>query len=246
MIESTVPPTSRRPGRVMIMITVIAFALAAVVGAYLDWRFWVEVTGGGLLVSLVAIVILVTSGLVAVLSRRVRRIAIVAFAVGLGVIAGQVGGPSREPQIVQTGTMTIHLTSPFIAVASGAASCQNVASGTEFQVGNDENARFDTSDGEFVSVFINKGDRWEVLSDAPRKDGVRLDIRITPTSIPISGKPGTSGMQADSSSPLTSTFSNTGGSIQFSNLVVQTGADFSGEAMNLAGTIDWTCDAPAN
>jgi MFS family permease len=231
----------------MILITVIAFALAALLGAYLDWRFWQEVYGSGLLVSFVAIIVLIASAIIAVRfhRRRVRRAAIVAFAVGLGIIAGQLGGPSREPQIFGDGTMTIHLTSPFVGVATSTALCWNVASGTEFQVANDSNARFDTSGGEVV-VSINKGDRWEVLRDVPRKDGVSLTILVTSSNFANYAKPGTWGLQADPTSTLTATFSNAGGSIQFANLVPQTAHDLSGAPMNLAGTIDWTCAPPLN
>jgi hypothetical protein len=231
----------------MIVITGIAFALAALVGAYLDWHFWVEVTGGSLFVSLAAIIVVISSGVIAVrFHRRVRRGAIVAVAVGLGIIAGQLGGPTREPEIFQDGTMTIHLTSPFLGVATGVVRCQNVASGTEFQVGNDGNARFDTPSADFVLVEINKGDRWEVLGDVPRKDGVSLTIFVTPSTFENYAKPGTSGLTANPTSTLTSTFSNQGGSIQFANLVPQTPNDLSGAPLNLAGTIDWTCSPPTN
>jgi hypothetical protein len=246
MTLPTAPRSTRRPDRAIILSTLIAFALAAVVGALLDWRFWVEVYGAGLLLSLVAIIVLIGGGLVAVFSHRARRIAIVAFAVGLGIIAGQVGGPSREPQLLQDGTMTIHLTSPFVGVATGLGWCWNVASGTEFQVANDGNARFENSGGEFVLVSINKGDRWEVLRDVPRKDGVSLTILVTPSNFENYAKPGTSGLQAGPTSTLTATFSNVGGSIQFANLVPQKADDLSGAPLALAGTIDWTCLPNAN
>lgn len=139
--------------------------------------------------------------------------------------------------------MTLRLMSPIVATATGPADCQNVASATEFQVSGDPNMRLDTPDRPFVSVYLNVGDRWQVLRDAPSKDGLLLHIGITGALVPDAGKPSTVGMQAAESSTLESTFSNAGGSIRFAGLVAQTGPDFSGESMNLAGTVEWTCGA---
>ncbi len=43
--------------------------------------------------------------------------------------------------------------------------------------------------------------------------------------------------------PLESTFSNEGGSIRFAGLGAQVGPDFTSESMDLAGTLEWTCEA---
>jgi hypothetical protein len=241
--------TTRRPGAAFIAIVVVAFGAAALAGAYVDWIYWVEVQGTGLLLSLGALVLLVIGGLIALLAHGLRRrIAFVVLAVGVGLLAGQLLGPSREPLIVQPdGTLTLHLTSPIVADATGPAVCQNVASGADFQIGNDESTtRLDAADPAFVSIFINKGDRWQALGDAPRKDGVRLEIRITPTAVGGSGKPSTTGRQAVESSILQATFSNAGGSVTFANLEAMIGPDLGGAPMDLAGTIDWTCGAPVN
>ena len=40
------------------------------------------------------------------------------------------------------------------------------------------------------------------------------------------------------------TFSNDGGSLRFSGLEPEMNVDYSGEAIDLAGTIDWTCGEP--
>ena len=139
--------------------------------------------------------------------------------------------------------MTLRLESPAIAIATGSAVCGNVASGTEFAVSGDSNMQLDTLDQPFVSVELNIGDRWRVLRDAPRKDGVLLEVRITGRLVTDAGKPGDIGMQATDSSTLESTFSNSGGSIRFAHLVAQSGPDFTGESMDLAGTLVWTCGA---
>ncbi len=238
------PSTSGRNGRIaFIVIGAVVFVVAAGVGAYLDWLWWPVAYGGGLLITLAGGVIVVVGGLLALFGRGiVRRVALVILAAGIGLLAGQTLGPSREPLIYQGGgTMTFRLTSPIIATATGSADCLNVASATEFQVGGDPNMRLDTPDSPFVSVYLNVGDRWTVLRDNPRSDGVLLAISITGALVPDDGKPSTVGMQAAPSSTLESTFSNAAGSVRFADLVAQTGPDFSGESMDLAGTIEWTC-----
>ena len=77
----------------------------------------------------------------------------------------------------------------------------------------------------------------------PAKGRLRLDIGITGALVSDAGKPSPIGMQATESSTLASTFSNQGGSIRFAHLVAQSGPDFSGESMDLAGTLEWTCGA---
>lgn len=197
------------------------------------------------IIALAAGVLLFSGGILALIGRGiVRRVALVVLAGGIGLVAGQNLGPSREPLIYQGGgTMTLRLTSPIVATGTSPADCQNVASATEFQVSGDPNMRLDTPDRPFVSVYLDVGDRWQVLRDAPRKDGILLDIGITGALASNAGKPSTVGMQAAGSSTLESTFSNAGGSIRFAGLVAQTGPGFSGESMNLAGTIEWTCGA---
>jgi hypothetical protein len=172
----------------------------------------------------------------------VRRAALVIVAVGIGLVAGQNLGPSREPLMIPSdGTLTLRLDSPVVGVATGPAICSNVASATEFQVSGDPNVRLDTPDQPFVSIYVNVGDRWRVLREVPRKDGVLLNIGITGTLVSDNGKPSTIGMQATEASTLESTFSNEGGSLRFANLAAQSGPDFNGESMDLAGTLEWTC-----
>jgi hypothetical protein len=130
---------------------------------------------------------------------------------------------------------------PVAATATGPAICTNVASATEFAVSGDSNMTLDTPDHPFVLIATDVGDRWRVLRDAPRKDGVLLRIDVSGRLVTDAGKPGTIGMWAAGSSTLTSTFSKTGGSIRFAGLVAQTGPDYTGESLDLAGTLEWTC-----
>lgn len=245
-MNASTPSTAGGRGRIaVIMIAAIVFVVAAIVGAYLDWMWWPVAYGGGLMITLAAGAILLVGGILALIGRGiVRRIALVVLAVGFGLLAGQYLGPSREPLIYQGGgTMTLRLTSPVVAVATGSADCQNVASATEFDVSGDPNMRLDAPAQPFVSIYVNVGDRWQVLRDTPRKDGVQLRIDVTGAIVSDGGKPGTIGMQATESSTLKPTFSNEGGSIRFADLVAQSGPDFNGESMDLAGTLEWTCGA---
>jgi hypothetical protein len=240
--------TAGRSGRTAVLIiAVIVFAVAAIVGAYLDWIWWPVYSG--LVITLAAGAILFVGGVLALIGRGihsgiVRRIALVVLVVGVGLVAGQNLGPSREPLINPSGgTITLRLESPVVGVATGPANCTNVASATEFAVSGDPNIRLDTPDRPFVSIYLDVGDRWQVLRDTLRKDGVRLDIGVTAELVSDAGKPSTIGMQAAESSTLKSTFSNAGGSIRFANLVAQSGPDFNGQSMDLAGTLEWTCGA---
>lgn len=240
------PTTSTAGGSGRIAVLTIAasvFVVAAIVGAYLDWILWIHYHG--LMITLAAGAILLVGVILALIGRGiVRHIALVVLAGGIGLVAGQNLGPSREPLIYQSGgTMTVRLESPVVAVATGPADCTNVASETEFAVSGDPNMRLDTPEHPFVDVYLNFGDRWDAIDDAPRKDGVRLDIMGTAERIPDDGFPSMVTMQATESSTLESTFSNEGGSIHFADLVAQTRQDLTGESIDLAGTLEWTCGA---
>jgi hypothetical protein len=236
--------TTRARGRIaVIVIAAIGFVVGAIVGAYLDW-FWWEI-GYRPLTIILAVAILVVGCIVSMISRViVRRIALFILAVGFGLLAGQYLGPGREPLISQPGgTMTLRLESPVVAVATGTADCTNVASETEFLVQGSP----DQPPGQLgspTSVSIQLGDRFSYPRDNSRTDGVRLEIgvitQLVPGSIKVLNR---IGMQATESSTLESTFSNEGGSIRFAGLVAQSGPEYTGESMDLAGTLEWTCGA---
>ncbi len=246
-------PTVASPrwrGRTVYVVAIGALMGAAIGAAYMNWILWVPAYGGGVLIALAAAATLAVGAVVAMLGRwsgRVwlKRVALVVLALGVGGVAGEALGPSRERDFVVEGTMTLHLVSPVAATATGPAFCTNVASATEFAVSGDPNMRLDTPDSPFVSVSANTGDRWRVLREGPRKDGVWLRVDVTGALVPDNGKPAPIGMQATGSSTLTSSFSNAGGSIRFGGLTAQTGPDFSGGSMDLRGTLEWTCGAPA-
>ena len=237
-------------GRVAVVaMAAVVGAAAAIAGAYLHWMWWPVTYGGGLLIALAAGVLLLLGAIVELIGRRIhrvriQRVALLVLATGVGLVAGQSLGPSREPLLdPQEGTMTLRLESPVVAVATGPAWCTNVASTTEFAVTSDSNLRLDTPNRPFLSISVDKGDRWQVIHAGPRKDGVLLGIDVMGALVTDSGKPGTVGMRATEASTMTSTFSNSGGSIRFAGLAAQSGPDFTGESMDLAGTLEWTCGA---
>ncbi len=250
-------PTAAPPRRRRLAFYAVAagvFAAAALAAAYLHWMWWVPSRGGVVLIALAAAALMLVGAVAAVIGRRharVRHVALVVLVMGVGVVAGEALGPSREPDFVTAGTMTLHLESPVVATATGAAYCTNVASATEFMVSN-RDMLIEAGDRPVVVIIADVGDRWKALQDSPRKDGVWLRIDVQGRLITDSGKPGTIGMRAADTSTLTSTFSNSGGSIRFAGLVGQPvdqpgGPDFgyNGESLDLAGTLEWTCDAPA-
>ena len=225
------------------VIAAVGFGLGASAGAYLNW-FWWEI-GYRPLATILGVAILIVGYIVALIPRGiVRRIGLLILAVGFGLLAGQNLGPGREPLISQSGgTMTLRLESPVVAVATGSADCTNVASETEFSV----LGSLDQPPGQLGSptgISIQLGDRFSYPRDNSRTDRVRLEIEVITELVPGSIKLlNRIGMEATESSTLESTFSNEGGSIRFADLVALGGPGYTGESMDLAGTLEWTCGA---
>jgi len=238
---STAPTGRRRDRAAVIVLAATGFGVGAAVGAYLNW-FWWEI-GYRPLAIILAVAILIVGGLAAMVGRSVaRRLALLMLAVGLGMLAGQHLGPGREPLIHQLGgTMTLSLESPVVRVLTGSADCENVASETEFLV----TGGLERPNGQLGlpdSVSVQRGDRWSFPRDTARQDRVRLEIAATTELAPGSIKVQDSiGMEATGSSTLEARFTNAGGSIRFADLVAQGGPAYTGESMNLAGTLAWTC-----
>jgi hypothetical protein len=234
-------PVRRWPAIALFGVVLLAGALA---GAYVDWKYWQVVTGTAFLVSIGAVFLLLVAGVIAFLARSrrtVRRGALIVLTASIGVLLGQGVGPGREALLQSTGTITMHLTSPIVATATGTSSCLNVASATEFLVESDESTtRLDTDDPAFVAIYANRGDRWGTSGD-PRKDGVLLRITISPTRVTGKGALSMTSMEAGPSSVLVATFTNAGGSISFSKLQPRVATDVTGPPMDLVGTLEWTC-----
>lgn len=219
----------------------LIFALASVLGAYLDWLWWRDYVV--ITITIAAILILVPAGLIAAIGRRrIRSLGVAGLAIGIGLLVGQNLGPSREPLIQSlNGTMTVHLDTPVVATASGSAWCSTVASGTEISVNGDPNIHLDTPDQPFLSVYLNKGDRWEVNDSSPRANGVRLELGLEGRLVPDDGKPLATEMEVGPSSTVVLSFTKTAGSIRFADLVARTGPDSTGDLIDIAGLIEWTC-----
>jgi hypothetical protein len=240
MSTSTPAPGDRR--RLLFPASLLAAgALAAVVGAYVDWQWWPVYSG--LMLTLIAVPMLVVGAIVALVARGiVRRGALIVVAVGIGLLVGQNLGPSREPLLLtEGGSMTLRLESPVAAVATGSASCSNVASGTEFQVTGTPDLRLDELNRVWNGVYLTTGDRWDAIDEAPQKDGVRLSIQGNDLRIPDDGFPSMVVMEATEASTLEATFSNDGGSARFAGLAPEVGPELGAAPMDLAGTIEWTC-----
>lgn len=84
--------------------------------------------------------------------------------------------------------------------------------------------------------------RWAFPRDTTRPDRVRLEVGVTRQLVPGSIKVLTRvGMEATASSTMDSTFTNEGGSIRFANLAAVGGPAFTGESVDIAGTLEWKC-----
>jgi hypothetical protein len=237
---------ANRPNRVLwSAIGVLAFVAGVAIGAYGDWMMWLAYSGFMLAIAFIGVVLV--SGMLAVAARgTARRVALVGLVAGVGLIAGQNLGPSREPLITtEGGTMTVRLVSPVAIVATGTATCVNVASETEFAVSGDgfgfPTARLPGLGRAVGSVSFDSGDRWVAVNGSQRSGGVRLDIMVADERIPADGFPVSAVMVATEASTLEATFDNGGGTIRFAGLEAQTRQGLTGEPIDLAGTIEWTC-----
>ena len=134
---------------------------------------------------------------------------------------------------------------PIQATASGPATCSTVPDGSELSVGGDPNLRLDTTESPFVSVYFDRGDRWEALDGGPRANGVRLVITVTPREVPADGRPAMIGLGADATSSVTIDANATGGVVRFDDLVPLADADYNGQAIDMSGMIEFTCDEPS-
>jgi hypothetical protein len=226
------------------------FAAGVALGAYGDWVMWP--VSSGIVLGVGILVLLFVSGMVAIASRgTLRRVALLGLALGTGLAAGQNLGPSREPLIhTEGGTMTLRLDSPVAIVATGYAACMNVASETEFAV-DGQAFDFPTAHlpdlGRAVgSVSFNAGDRWTAIDDAPRSEGIRLDVMVIDELVRDDAAPVTVVMRATDTSSLEATFGNRGGRLRFAGLEARPDATLTGEPVGLAGVIEWTCGAPVS
>ena len=228
----------RLPAAIIVVIVV-----TAVVGAYLDWQWWQVYRG--LTITLWAGAFLVAAVVLATI-RRLRPAALVALAAAVGLLAGQNLGPSRPELRHSEGSLTATLTAPGASSGTTAATCAMDADATELQVSGDPNLRLaivaddgsipaDIDQREFVGVSVTVGDRWREHGGRP--DAIHLWISVgrveadAPETVMVSGL----------SSTLDLSWTAVGGRLAFGGLVRSEVPDATGEAIDLAGTIEWTC-----
>ena len=230
-------------------VAVVAFVGAAILGAVGDWVWWEPYKG--LTITLAAGGILLVAIVLATL-RRTRPASLVAVAIGVGLIAGQSLGPSR-PQLEHfDGMVTVTLTAPRATTGSAPVSCATDAAATELSLSGDPNLRLDVvpddpavpaevDQREFVGVSLTVGDRWE-QNPTPRPDGVVLRVSVGRVEADL---PETL-MRSGPSSTLEVDRSGTGGTLSFAGLVPELRpGEATGDPIDLAGTVTWTCDESA-
>jgi hypothetical protein len=249
MTASSDTTTTGRRG-LLIAVLIVVGLVAAAIGAYLDWLWWHPTQG--IIVTLVAIGAILLAGLLFLFRRSVtNRLAFIGLAIGVGLLVGQWIGPSREPLILTSGTMTLHLDGPVQGDATGPADCQTVASGDELYVSQDVNSRL-PQDGvppeayPFVSGTFARGDRWQP-DEGRREDGLVVNIYMNAAMEPAEGPISELHLSSDPSSVLEADEEGNNGSVRFSGLVTQSGEveAILGVDGEVTGTLEWTCDANA-
>jgi hypothetical protein len=229
----------------MLVALALVLIAAAVLAAWLDWRWWQVYRG--LTITLWAAGLLVAAGVMATV-RRVRPFGLFPLAAAIGLLIGQNVGPARPELIHSDGGATVTLAAPSATTSSIPVTCAMDAGATELSISADPNLRLgilpvdptvptDIDDREFVSLSWTVGDRWR--DDEPdRTDGVALQIWVqdvradAPASLMTSGP--------DSSLVLAWTPDR--GMLRFADLVhVSDDPDAPGPPIDLAGTIEWTC-----
>jgi hypothetical protein len=205
--------------RTRVVIGTVALVAGFAAGAWLDWHMWHPMSS---IVATMGFGLLLLVGLVAALIRQriARSIAVVLLSVAVGGFAGQAFGPAR-PSILRTDTGSIRLilSGADALDARGGASCGFDAAGDQIVVDPDEfGVARPTEDADFHYVDI-------------------------PALVSASGKPDEISHETDAASVVElGRTSRTGGSVTFSNLVVDGRSD-SGSRSPLRGTVTWTCGA---
>jgi hypothetical protein len=223
-------------------------AVAAVVGGYLDWLWWHPTQG--IVITLAAIGLILLAGALALFRRPITgSAAMVALALGAGLLVGQTVGPARGLPQVSIGTMSLTLTEPIPAVATGPADCSSALSGDQLQVQvtQDVNTRLPL-EGEpaerhpFVSAGFSSGDMW-APEFGRRADELVVSIYLNSSFEPADGPPTELWLHSDSTSQLTPTLSGNDGAVAFSGLVLTEGdlQSMIGAAGEVTGTLEWTC-----
>lgn len=222
----------------------VLFVAGAIAGAWLDWIWWPPYKA--LMTTLAAIGLLLAGLVLAAIRRRATRLlALAVVALGAGLIAGQILGPSRESPLGSDGQLVIRLTEPVAIERRTDVFCSTVPTGDHVAVSMSHDIRTG-GEGDPALVFaLSWGDMWDFGAE-PRADALSLSITVIDTG-PITDE-GISSQLVVGSAPastLTATTDGRNGSMTFDGLVPDTASGPStGTPPSLAGTLEWTCEAP--
>ena len=237
-------PRRLAPSRPWLLVGLVALFVASfAAAAYYEWIWWEPYNA---LLPYLGEAVLLLAAIVLVPAARTRPFAVIPAVVALGLVAGQVLGPSRPELLHGEGTLTVHLTAPVRATGSVEATCATSAEGSDLQVSGDPNLRLDIfpdnpgappdlDQREFVGVYLTRGDRWR---RSPRADQIDFSISIGRVEAEL---PETR-MMAGPSSKLIIEGGAESGSAEFGDLTLETRLNEQpGEFVDVAGSIEWTC-----
>ena len=210
--------------------------------AYYDWIWWEPYNA---VLPYLGEAVLFLLAIVLVPSARARPFALIPAVAGLGLVAGQVLGPSRPELRHGEATVTVRLTAPVAASGSAPATCAT-GGRNELQVSGDPNLRIDVfpddpaappdlDQREFVGLYLTIGDRWR-RSLRGDEAAFRISVGRVEADRPESS------MVAGPSSILNVDWAADAGRAQFADLVLETRPNEpTGEPIDIAGTIEWAC-----
>ena len=233
-------------GRVTLVALAVATVAAAVLAAWLDWRWWevyrgltITLWAGGLLIA----------ALVLATVRRLRIVALFALASAVGLLLGQNLGPARPELRHSQGAATVSITTPATSTGTTSVTCAMDADATELSFAGDPNLRLgilpvdpavppDIDGREFVFLSLTVGDRWQD-GQPDRADGIALQVMVHHVR---ADAPATRMASGPDSTRSGSPGRATAAALRFADLVHATDEpDSPGPPIDLAGTIAWTC-----